>query len=290
MVDKVIPMKNEDQESQKIKSSKAKNLLKELKEWSDLPYLEHSTFMGFYVPFAFTRYKAPLKLYASDAETFAKLGCSEGIATKLNTLVMLDKNHDGNFTDDEQREATSEEVATITNAYLSLFQNVGVIAALMISVIFPLTIANGLTISQKTIDFFGYSCAQAFYYIFLILVNVIVIASLYVIFIAIHMYKHLSFWMSTPKAQLSWIGKSNMRIVAFIVTGSTILDLLAAVIPFGAVSFGGPIAGLISLIVVLIFFLMMFDFMVAEECTQRILHEEVRSVVNKYYADNNNNV
>ena len=88
---------------------------------------------------------------------------------------------------------------------LDLCLNYGVIGALIISVLFPMVINGGGTISDEAIAFFTPDGAQVIFYIYMILINIAIALALITLMFAANLYKLLSFWMVTPRAKTTFI-------------------------------------------------------------------------------------
>lgn len=249
-----------------------------LKQWAELPFEEEQPrILGLKVVMSGTRsflFQTGLsrQRYAYMLEEQAKVGFAERVALFLS-LHRIDKNRDGTVTD-EEIESNEDMVNSIVSNYNSLLQNFGVIAALIVSVFFPLQFAAPSSVAQESVDFFGETVTKAIAYAYLGALNMCVVISVVVILKALQEYKQLNFWMSTPEAQLRCLQTKNVTSV--IVLGQALMVLIMGVIPFGTIAYGSPISALISTVVVLMGCIYWSQLVADEEVALRILHKEVK--------------
>lgn len=252
--------------------------LKALKLWSEMPFEDdHPRIFGLKVVLSGIRsflFQTGLSRtrYAYMLEEQAKVGFAERVALFLS-LHRIDKNRDGTVTDDEIGSSEDMVTAIVAN-YNSLLQNFGVIAALIVSVFFPLQFTTPSSVAQESVDFFGENVTKGIAYAYLGALNMCVVISVVVIMKALQEYKQLNFWMSTPEAQLRCLQTKNVTSV--IILGQALMVLIIGVVPFGTIAYGSPISALVSTVVVLMGFIYWSQLLVDEEVALRILHKEVQ--------------
>jgi hypothetical protein len=181
-------------------------------------------------------------------------GGPEAVSTELRTL-MMDADGSGDITE-EELDATAESVTSSIN---TLLMNMGVVGALLLSIVMPL-VFTPLEPAESTIEFFGEITAKVFGYLYHILITLCLFLCLDVIFQTICAYKWLNFWMVSSEMKL-FAGRrfNNTLVVNIIGAGQAILWLIPCSVPFGCVTYISPIAGAYSLVILL---LMMAKFMV----------------------------
>ena len=282
----VSPLENAEHRD-RISSTKGKaakqELIKDLKEWTQYPFMEHLKICGFKIPINANLHKlfGSKIIYAHELSVISQFGFAEGISAKVRT-VLMDTDKDGVVSMEElepNSNSSNDEIGALVDSFLSLFQNFGVIGALIISVLFPLLLGNS-NISSNSQQFFGDTVVHIFYYIYLILINTVVVLSANVIFQAMTMYKHLGFWMPSSRAKLAWV--RNTSVVGFVVKGQSLLVILTIAVPFGAASLGSPQAGLISAILVILFQINQLEQGLIEESALKELYDEVGKIVKDY--------
>eukprot|EP01038_Epipyxis_sp_PR26KG_P017600 gene17600-24452_t len=256
----------------------------QLKEWSRLKFESRCpTWCGFKIPLGFVQSiriftnSSEKHEYAYDISVQAKIGYASKVSSFLATH-QLDK--DQNLISLESDEEKTDVAEKLTEAYVNLLQNFGVIAALVISVLFPLVFTDKGSISAGAINYFSSIWLDIFYYSYLILVNISVFMSFLVIIKALFLYKHLTFWMPSDHLKLAWIKQTP--IAGFVILGQILLSMLVLAIPFGAVVLAaGPQAGVISLALLLVIFFLSIDIFIIEENSLRLLHTEVQQFVDQ---------
>ena len=203
------------------------------------------------------------------------LGYPERIATfLLSKSITFDEDTNNNSKSESEIKETAmnkEDIDLLVNSYLSLIVNLGVIGALILSLLFQFTVVD-FTPSMSSTDYFGEYYVTILKYIFITIINISVGLSLSVIYRSVFYYKQLGFWMTTPRAKLIWIERSS--IVSLV--GSAQIVIISAVIsiPFGAASAISPVAGLISLIVMSLIMLIFLIVTEEEIGSIGIVHEE----------------
>jgi hypothetical protein len=133
-----------------------------------------------------------------------------------------------------------------------------------------------LQLSEESVNFFGEITTKVWKYVFLIFVNGGATLSLYLIYRSIALYKHLSFWMPDIVAQMEWI--ETISITSTVILAQLVLVSVFIAIPFGAAAAISPIAGLISLIWVVIMLIAIRSVSVCEEHSEIILQRHSKRI------------
>ena len=168
-----IANKDEGTESSSKENLTKEDHLKNLKGWTEYPFMDNYKFCGLKIPRGFDLHKlfGSKITYAHEFSVLHKFGFAEGISALVRTVKLegeVDEvvNMEELKTKSEENVGNNDEVGALVDSFLALFQNFGVIGALIISVLFPLLLANS-SISTTSQLFFGDKLVHAFYYIFL---------------------------------------------------------------------------------------------------------------------------
>ena len=163
-------------------------------------------------------------------------------------LAKIDADGDGKIPDEEfeRYEANAKEHV---EGSLSLLLNVGVVAALILSITYPLAIAN-LTPSDAS-SFFSPGAITGFTVTYYILIIADVLLSLMLIYLSLRVYLYMGFWISETKYKLEYLRHSPIPFIA----GSSVwnLRILLMALPFGVVVNTSPHIGIIALVLCVIF-------------------------------------
>jgi len=208
-----------------------------------------------------------LKLFHKDFfASMCKVGGVVGAANKIYLLRVH-----GTSDDMEKAKEMGEQ---LINDVLSLFINLGVVGALIITVIYPLLVSE-INLSDKTIRFFGNEdVVLAIYYVYYALLMMSAAISLSIIFESVTFYKHLSFWMTSQEAKLQYIAKCDLA--GLVRKVNNIMSFTAWAIPYGALSIVSPIAALITGGGLVYFVWMQHQTFQGEATALRIFHEDVK--------------
>ena len=174
-------------------------------------------------------------------DTIWKLGGCEGVASAV-FLASLDANGDGEVGADKLL-AYKEKGQKLVDATLALSLNAGVIAALLLSVVFPLAvnpfdpeISETLAFSNETAEIFlllSYTC-------WLLMCCI----SLMTVFVSTRIYTFLSFWMPTLESQL-WLLQDSSK---WILSLAMFPQFIMWVAPFALLFSGLAVAGWFGLL------------------------------------------
>jgi hypothetical protein len=176
-------------------------------------------------------------------------GGPESVATELRTLTM-DHDSSGDISREEQEAAA----ISVTDSINSLLVNMGVVGALLLSIILPYALTP-IEPVEATVEFFGKKWADVFGYAFHIASLVLLLICLDLIFKTLCAYKWLNFWMINAEMKLYFAKHSNSRVVIPIIAGAqSIMWIFPFTIPFACVTYISPLSGAIALGIMLIFF------------------------------------
>ena len=164
-------------------------------------------------------------------------------------LAKIDADGDG-LIPDEEFERYEENAKEHVAGSLNLLLNVGVVAALILSITYPLAIAE-LTPSDHSSSFFSDSAITGFTTVYYILIISDVLLSLMLIYLSLRVYLYMGFWISETKYKLEYLRKSPIPFIA----GSSVwnLRILLMALPFGVVVNTSPHIGIIALGLCIVF-------------------------------------
>lgn len=140
-----------------------------------------------------------------------QLGGMEGINV-LVQLAKMDDDSDGKISATETEKFISNS-RELSEAVASLCLNSGVIAALFISILYPIAITVDMPeASGECDDFFGGEACLAFEIIALSSVQISLCLSVKLLFVALRMYTGLAFWMPTAEARIKYLRLNATRL------------------------------------------------------------------------------
>ena len=164
-----------------------------LKEFSQLPVPECPAFLNLLLfPVLFA--KSP-----QLGAVITRLEGPEGIATLLYQLQH--RNADEN--------EAKEEAEKLIEALLSMYINSGVIAALILAIVYPILLTP-IEYSGQSIDFFGNNVVVFLFYVYYSLITLALVLSLSLLFDSIQFYKHLGFWATSLEAKVAYAAKGGV--------------------------------------------------------------------------------
>lgn len=207
----------------------------------------------------------------------AKVGFIEGLAADMAKLEVTPIDGSNKFKVSYRTDET-DTIDKVVEAHLGLLLNCGVIGALVITLLFGISLAPS-DISDSSLEFFGESGCKVLWYIYYILVVAGYYISCLSVVQSISTYKQLSFWMSTVQSKLEYTQK--ISIVGLIIMSTTILPgTIMIAVPAGAAIYVSPEAGLIS-IILLVFSCIYFlkEVSGAEAKAVVLLHLELRRML-----------
>ena len=132
------------------------------------------------------------------------------IEGKLNTLKV--------FFDDGDEIEQREDVLKVTDAYLGLLLNCGVIGALVITLLFGSTTASQ-EFSSESIDYFTEEGCRTMFHFFNFFVTLGFYMSCLIVVYSIFKYKQLSFFMSTIELKAAYIERFSLVGLIVLSTG-----------------------------------------------------------------------
>ena len=149
------------------------------------------------------------------------MGGLEGICTAL-ILAELNPDNDGKL-DASEKSMFEARGKTVVDGALNYCVNVGVVAALLVSMTYPLcfTVLTGATwLDANTTNSANVNSTNnaAFEILYIFSLQLSLGCSLTLIFVCSRMYVHISFWMPTLTAQLWYVRKqrSILLIMSFL--------------------------------------------------------------------------
>lgn len=149
----------------------------------------------FYFPLIFA--KAP-KL----GEIMARLEGPEGVSSLMYQLQAQAKLADSD-------EAAQEQAEKMIEALLNLYINSGVVAALILSIVYPMLLTP-IEYSGQSVDFFGQNICSYFYYAYYSLITMALVLSLSLLFDSIQFYKHMSLWATCLESRVLYAAKGGV--------------------------------------------------------------------------------
>ena len=207
-------------------------ILQKLEAWAaiDAPTAEE---------FARLSLLSKLRLLGSEMELkTVALGGSEGISTILQ-LLCADKDKDGEVSTEEE-EALAEKLSSDAS---NLLTNMGVIAALALSIVFPMIVAAGQPSDDST-AYFGALAVRIFELAFYLLAGVECGISLGAVYYSVRSYTIISFWMPSAQDKIWYI--RDISLVPLVVAAIVMVVLATIAIPCGAAAFVSPLAALFA--------------------------------------------
>jgi hypothetical protein len=149
------------------------------------------------------------------AAIMAKLEGPEGVASLMYQLQA------GN---QESEEAAKEEAEKMVEALLNLYINSGVVAALILSIVYPMLLTP-IEYSGQSVDYFGHNICVYSYYIYYCMITSALVLSLSLLFDSIQFYKHMSLWATSLESRVMYAAKGG---VIFTITKSIAMVYLFA--------------------------------------------------------------
>jgi len=172
----------------------------------------------------------------------------EGLAITLS-LAILDKDGDGIITNKEYEAYLDSSKEKLDNAYSQLL-NVGVVAALILSMLFPLAAGSPITPSEECEKFFGHNTVHVFLHIYYGLVIFVIAASLVALYTTMRTYTVMGFWITNQQTRMNYLSVSALYIINIL--AMIIVYFSLAIIPFAMAVTSTPVGALIALVLVFI--------------------------------------
>lgn len=160
--------------------------------------------------------------------SIVKLGGSEKIALRIRSILM-DYDYDGRITDKEIQESEDLRKEAVEQS-LNLFTAVGVVAGLLISVLFSVALTP-LSPSDESSQYFAKDTLTSFTYIYYFGIYMALALSLFAVYSSINMYIHLSTWMADLNMKTWYL--NNVSMMPLIASAAVAVYCLAIAILFG---------------------------------------------------------
>lgn len=207
-----------------------------------------------------------------------KVGFVEGFASDIAKLEATPIEGCPNKYRLSYRYEEGDAIDKVVEAHLGLLLNCGVIGALVITLLFGISLAPS-EISDSSIEYFGDTGCTVLWYIYYILVVAGFYISCISVMQSISTYKQLSFWMSSVQSKLEYTQK--ISIVGLIIMSTTILPgTIMVVVPAGAAIYISPEAGLISVILLFFSFLyILYAVSGSEAKAVVLLHSDLKRIL-----------
>jgi hypothetical protein len=155
-----------------------------------------------------------------------------------------------------------DEIAEVERKYrlvdfsLNFLINSGVVGALLLSVLFPLVLTP-LIYSDDSQEFFGDTNLIAFSYVYFFLMYFSLFCSIWLTFMTIHYYLHITIWMPTIDMKMWYVTELNTLQGISAITHMCIVGAMIA-LPFGIavmISSEAAVISLLFLVIISIFLL-----------------------------------
>lgn len=206
-----------------------------------------------------------------------KIGGAENISLKIqNTL--LDKDNDGNITEEEIKQSEENRKETVNQA-LSLLTTAGVIGALLASILTPLVLSP-ISPASESEQYFHPKTLQGLSIVYRILLTLSQAFSFLLIWQSSRKFLQLSFWM--PNLDMKTWYLSEMSLVPIIQQQAMCIIFALLALPFGVAVLVSPVNGLIVLVVELVIFISVAlndNFGKGDFYVVKAMHNYTRSVV-----------
>lgn len=165
-----------------------------------------------------------------DAYTYlALLGGPEKVSFMVSEYE-VDADGDGNITEEEMQEK-EEHCLRLVEQALNFLINSGVVGALLLSVLFPQVLIP-LVPSDDSLQFFGDSYIMGFYYTYVFFMYFGLFCSIWITFMTIHYYLHITIWMPTTELKMWYVTELNVLPgVVFLTHACVVASAIA--LPFG---------------------------------------------------------
>ena len=193
-------------------------VVEDLKTWTKLEWMDP--------PFEYTLTGVKL----CDAYTYlALLGGPEKVSFMVQEFK-LDEDGDGDISPEEM-EAHTEDCDRLISQALDFLINSGVVGALLLSVLFP-QVFIPLVPSDDSLQFFGDTTVMTFYYFYVVNMYFSLFCSIWITFMTIHYYLHITIWMPTTELKMWYVTDLNVMPGVVFVTHACVISSALA-LPFG---------------------------------------------------------
>ena len=206
---------------------------KDLLTWASIPAVGHWS---------------GIPIFSEWCKYHSKIGGAEGISLKIqNTL--LDKDNDGNISEEEIKESEEKRNETVNQA-LSLLTTAGVVGALLASIMTPLVLSP-LSSSSESEQYFQPKVLERLSFVYRIFLTLSLVLSFMLIWQSSRKYLHLSFWMPNLDMKTWYLSEVSLLPIIILQIWCIISALIA--LPFGVTVLVSPSNGLMIFIVELVF-------------------------------------
>lgn len=244
--------------------------VEDLKTWCKMAWVEP--------PFEYTLNGVKL----CDAYTYmALLGGPEKVSFLVQEY-MLDEDGDGDISPEEM-ETNEERCKTLISQALDFLINSGVVGALLLSVLFPQVFVP-LIPSDDSLQFFGDTTIMTFYYFYVVNMYFSLFCSIWITFMTIHYYLHITIWMPTTELKMWYVTELNVMPGVVFLTHACIISSALA-LPFGICVGISSEAAIVSGIICIMMFAHLFGSMFSstggEARVMQELHKRTRKMLIK---------
>jgi len=175
------------------------------------------------------------------------LGHTEGVSSLLG-LASLDIDGDGVVTDAEFV-MNQNNLENMVNNTTNLFLNASVIAALILSMVYPIPI-SGLTPSKAAIAIFGAGGVKIVFWIFLVDLYATIMVAWALLVVSMRFYLILNFWMYSLESKVWFL--QNIQIAPVILTQQALLTMLCVSLVIGITVLISPWHGIVFALIAMV--------------------------------------
>ena len=201
---------------------------------------------------------------------------AEHVAQALS-LALMDKDGDGVISQEEKDETTQKMVDECNN----LLVNLGVVGALILSIVFPMCLQD-YSSSEANERFFGEGATDFFLIAYHSLIMLTTVCAIMVVCGSLFMYKHLNFFMVTSEMRAWWL--STINITPVVGCAQVLFLFMIVAVPFGAASTQSPKAALISVVGLVVFLVMFVYILLYESWLIAAQHNQIQQHVRELKA------
>jgi len=172
---------------------------------------------------------------------------TEGVSGLLG-LASLDIDGDGAVTDAEFA-MNQTNLESMVNNTTNLFLNASVIAALILSMVYPIPI-SGLAPSEAAVAIFGETGVKVVFWVFLIDLYTTIMVSWALLVVSMRFYLILNFWMYSLESKIWFL--QNIQIAPIILTQQALLTMLCVSLVIGVTVLISPWHGVVFALIAIV--------------------------------------
>mmetsp|Transcript_63129 Transcript_63129/g.150498 ORF Transcript_63129/g.150498 Transcript_63129/m.150498 type:complete len:268 (-) Transcript_63129:91-894(-) len=176
------------------------------------------------------------------------LGGHEGTCLKLK-VAKLDEDSSGDVSEKELQEQEAD-VASMLDSAKEFLLTVGVVAALVLSILYPVAF-DDQNVHSETEDYFGKDFVDKLTHVHNACIIAGIAASVLLVYLTVRNYIQLIFWMPNQRDQVLFIQTASGQATVASLMGLTMVDMWIC-LATGATLARGPGAGLMALVMSLL--------------------------------------